>query len=57
MMDDFTGPTWGEAHEKFAENVVAGLTLFRRWLRRRTKAKDEAPAVTLRRGKGRRPLP
>jgi len=56
-MDDFTGPTWGEAHEKFAENVVAGLTLFRRWLRRRTKAKDEAPAVTLRRGKGRRPLP
>jgi GNAT superfamily N-acetyltransferase len=40
MIDDFYGQAWAENHEKFAADVVAGLSRLARWLRRLAKAKD-----------------
>jgi hypothetical protein len=57
MIDDFARPAWADNHEKFAGDLAAGLTRLARWLRRRTKAKDEPPAVTPHCGKGLRPKP
>jgi hypothetical protein len=57
MIDDFARPAWADAHEKFAADVIAGLTRLGRWLRRRAKAKNQTPAVTPRRGKDGRRCP
>jgi hypothetical protein len=57
VIEDFAQPAWVEAHEKFAADVAAGLARLGRWLRRRARTNDEAPAVTPHRGKGRRPQP
>ena len=46
MIDDFYQQAWAEAHERFTEDVSAGLARLARWLRPRANAEDEIPAVT-----------
>ena len=45
MIDDFSGPTWAASHERFAAEVVAGVSRLGRWLRRRTNTNRETPVV------------
>lgn len=40
MIDDFAGPAWAEAHEKFAADAAAGIARLASWVRRRAGAKD-----------------
>ena len=41
MIDDFLGPAWAEAHERFAADVVTGFARLAGRLRRRAKAGDD----------------
>ena len=44
MIDDFAGSAWAASHERFAEDVTAGVARLARWLRPRAKPKDHGRA-------------
>lgn len=44
MIDDFSGPAWAGSHERFAEDVTAGIARLIRWLRPHAEAKDDSSA-------------
>ena len=44
VIDDFAGPAWAEAHEKFAADVAGGFTRLVRWVRRGARNKDNGGA-------------